>query len=131
VNPLDGPPSPKGFPSPGGGTADSNRTSIALSASIGNGESVVYYFDTEAKRLLVYQYRGLVGHNRPLTESDTGGLRLLAARHIDFDLRLESYRDLSEKTRRDLKADFEKAIGSTGEPEVLPTKTVELPGGFR
>jgi hypothetical protein len=134
VNPLGGPPDPKGFPSPGGGTADSNRTAIALSASVGNGESVVYFFDTESKRLLVYQYRGLIGHNRPLAAGDSGGLRLLAARHMDYDLKLESYRDLSERTRSELKDDFESALGPTeasAASDGIPSKRVDVPGGFR
>jgi hypothetical protein len=115
----------------GGGTADSNNRAIALSASIGNGESVVYYFDTESRRLLVYQYRGIVGHNKPLGSGDSGGVRLLAARHIDYDLKLESYRDLSEQTRNQLKDTFETAIGGEKDSGGLPTKTVEVPGGLR
>jgi len=35
----------RGIPTPAGGTADSNNRAIALSASIGGGESAVYYFD--------------------------------------------------------------------------------------
>lgn len=99
-----------GIPNPGGGTSDSNNRAIALSASVGGGESVVYYFDTEAQRVLVYQYAGrLPTGDRPLSDRDRGGLRLLAARHIDFDLRLEGYRDLSEQTRNQLKGAFETA----------------------
>ncbi len=132
VNPLDGGREPKGLPSMGGGTGDSNRVAIALSASVGNGESAVYYFDTEAKRLLVYQYRGLVGHNRPLGSGDTGGLRLLAARHFDYDLRLESYRDLSEKTRNELKDAFETAFTPGSDTHSGPApRTVNVPGGTR
>jgi hypothetical protein len=131
VNPLDAGREPKGLPSMGGGTSDSNRTAIALSASIGNGESAVYYFDTEAKRLLVYQYRGVIGHNRTLGSGDTGGLRLLAARHIDYDLQLSSYRDLSEKTRNELKEMMvESSAGGSGAPGPA-SKTVNVPGGFR
>jgi hypothetical protein len=137
VNSSDGGVYARQMPSPGGGTSDSNGKAIALAASIGSGESAVYYFDTEAKRLLVYQYRGTVGHSRPLSHEDKGGLRLLAARHIDYDLRLESYRDLSEKTRGQLKDAFESAFGGTNGSSAptagssLPTKHVDLPGGIR
>ncbi len=97
---------------PGGGTSDSNNRAIALSASIGGGESAVYYFDTVANRVLVYQYKGrLSSSDRPLRAGDAGGLRLLAARHIDYDLQLHGYRDLSENTRNQLRAAFEKAMG--------------------
>ncbi len=116
----------RGLPNPGGGTGDSNNRAIALAASIGGGESAVYYFDTVSKRLLVYQYRGLVNGNRPLRPGDKGGLRLLAARHMDFDLRLQGYRDLSERTRNELKQRWEKAFGASAQNNggVLPTKKV-------
>jgi hypothetical protein len=111
------------MPVPGGGTADSNNHAIALSASISGGESVVYYFDTQAKRLLVYQYRGLIQGNRPLDAQDKGGLRLLAARHIDYDLKLEGYRDLSQRTRNQLKSSFEEAfVGEEAGGGGLPVK---------
>jgi len=100
----------RGIPREGGGTSDSNGRAIALSASIGGGESVVYYFDTWSNRLLVYQYKGVIQGNRPLRPGDRGGLRLLAARHIDFDLKLEGYRDLSERTRGELRTRWEAAF---------------------
>ena len=102
-----------------------NNRAIALAGSIGSGESVVYYFDTELQRLLGYQYRG--GDPR----SERSGLRLVAARHIDYDLKLEGYRDLSEKSRDDLREDYEKLHRSRPGPSVgeRPVKTVDLPGG--
>ncbi|MGE0192694.1 MAG: hypothetical protein AB7T63_11720 [Planctomycetota bacterium] len=117
-----------GVSNPGGGTSDSNNRAIALSASVGGGESVVYYFDTVAQRILVYQYKGrLPTSDRPLRAEDKGGLRLLAARHIDFDLRLEGYRDLSERTRNQLRSAFEAAMGkSTPEGSGIPDQNVNL-----
>ena len=111
------------MPVPGGGTADSNNHAIALSASITGGESVVYYFDTKAQRLLVYQYKGMIQGNKPLDSRDKGGLRLLAARHIDFDLKLEGYRDLSQRTRSQLKGSFDEAfVGQRGNKNPFPLK---------
>jgi hypothetical protein len=116
INPSDGSGRPRGMPSPGIGTAAWNNRAIALSGSVGSGESVVYYFDTEAQRVCVYQYR----------PGDRGGISLLAARHIDMDLKLEGYRDRSEKSRDDLKADYDKAFpAGQGSPD-LPTKKVEI-----
>ena len=114
----------RGTPNPGIGTSDSNRRAIALSASIGGGQSVVYYFDTVAQRLCVYQYE----------PGSRGGLRLLAARLIDFDLKLEQYRDLSEKTPREMREAYEKQMGVRDAGRggrTLPTKQVNLPGGTR
>lgn len=115
----------RGIPSPGNGTSAMNNRAIALAGSIGSGESVVYYFDTELQRLLVYQYRG--GDPR----SERSGLRLVAARHIDYDLKLEGYRDLSERSRDELRDDYEKmARGRSGAPAgEMPVKKVDLPGG--
>lgn len=118
VNPTTGSRQP-GVPNPGAGTAAWNNRAIALAGSVGGGETVVYYFDTEAQRLLVYQYR----------TGDKGGVSLLAARHFDMDLKLEGYRDRSEKSRDQLKEDYDKMFppgGQTpGEPE-LPVKKVEI-----
>ena len=117
---------------PGGGTADSNNQSIALAASIGGGESVVYYFDTKAQRLLVYQYKGIVQGSKPLDARDRGGLRLLAARHIDYDLKLHGYRDLSENTRRELKKLYDDAYsGKKSRSNPFPTKKVGAKGGAK
>ncbi len=65
VNPSSSGFTPRGKVIPGIGTSDSNRRSIALSASVGSGESVVYYFDTVAQR-----------HGRPIV---TVGAHTLAA----------------------------------------------------
>ena len=112
----------RGFANPGLGTSDSNRRSIAMSASIGSGQSVVYYFDTVANRLCVYQY----------SPGKRGGLRLLAARLIDYDLRLESYRDLSEKTPEQMRRAYESAMQKRPKGDGgLPTRRVDLPGGSR
>ncbi len=131
VNPVGGSRGPRGMqPVPGGGTADSNNHAIALSASIGGGESVVYYFDTAQKRVLVFQYKGIIQGSKPLDRRDKGGLRLLAARHFDYDLRLNGYRDLSEQTRNDLKEAFQEAFGEDDQ-KGIPTKKLDLPGGFK
>ena len=113
----------RGIVNPGLGTSDSNRRAIALSASVGGGTSVVYYFDTVANRLCVYQY----------SPGNRGGLRLLAARSIEWDLKLERYRDLSEKSPTEMREAYERSVQEaetrrTGRAP-LPTKQVELPGG--
>lgn len=111
----------RGIPNPGGGTADSNNRSVALSASAGGGQSVVYYFDTVAQRLCVYQYDG----------TSKGGLRLLAARSIEWDLKLETYRDVSEKSPREMREAYERSVQGSPKKKggrVLPTKKVDLSG---
>jgi hypothetical protein len=122
VNPVDAN-YPKGETNSGVGTSDANRRSIALSASVGGGVSVVYYFDTVAQRLCIYQY----------SPGNRGGLKLLAARLIEYDLKLEGYRDVSEKTPREMRQAWESAqeAPGAGRPGALPTKHVEVPGSVR
>ncbi|MCC7138169.1 MAG: hypothetical protein IT460_07040 [Planctomycetes bacterium] len=113
----------RGQPSSTTNTGGFNNRAIALTAPVGNGEHAVYYFDTELQRLLVYQFRA----------GDRGGVRLMAARHIDYDLKLESYRDLSERSRDELKADYDamtrgKPAAGPVVPE-LPVKKVDSPFG--
>ena len=121
VNPTNGTSRERGLPNPGGGTSAFNNKAIALAGSIGSGESVVYYFDTEQQRLLVYQFQ----------PGSRGGIRLVAARHFDYDLRLGGYRDLSDRTRDELKADYEKMYGPAprpaggGAPD-LPVRKVDV-----
>jgi len=135
VDPID-PTSPGRTVNPSGGSLTrgtpvthttsegSNGKAIAIAAQAG-GENVVYYFDTEQNRLLVYQY----------INGDRGGLKLRAARHFDYDLKLEYYRDLSDQSRDELKAAYDAAFarpGSGAGPDAdseLPVKRVALPAG--
>ena len=120
INPSDGSERARGTPNPGGGTSGANNHAIALAGSVGSGESVVYYFDTDHQRLLVYQFK----------PGDKGGIKLMAARHFDYDLKLEEYRDLSDKSRDELKAAYDAAFGKGQAPaDELPVKKVEIPGG--
>jgi hypothetical protein len=124
VNPSGSAPPGRSVVNPAMGMTDSNRRSIAISASVGSGQSVVYYFDTEAQRLCVYQYTG----------GPRGGLRLLAARRIEYDLKLEQYRDLSEKTPQEMREAWEawtEPDGDASRGSQHPTKRVEVPGGIR
>lgn len=122
VNPIDAF-NARGGPNPGGGTSDSNNRAIALSASIGSGQSAVWFFDTSRERVLVYAFE----------PGSKGGLKLLAARHIDMDLKLEGYNDISAKSRAELKEAYDEAFGAgPGGPAAaggLPPKKVALPGG--
>jgi hypothetical protein len=127
-NPLDAQTDPRGaVPPSSSNTSDSNNVAIALSASIAGGQSAVWYFDTARQRVLVYQY----------LPGSKGGLKLLAARHIDFDLKLEGYNDVSDRTRMELKDDYDETFAAAKGPPAkksngeLPTKKVEVPGGTK
>lgn len=125
-NPLDAQIDPRGTTTPtGSNTSDSNNVAIALSATITGGQSAVWYFDTQKQRVLVYQY----------LPGGRGGLKLLAARHIDFDLKLEGYNDVSDKTRTELKEAYDQAFASENpapkKGSGLPDKKIELPGGLK
>jgi hypothetical protein len=69
--------------SAGGGTADSNNDMVAVTGTASTGAAVLYLVDTRQKRLCVYQASGK-------------NIELVAARNIEFDLRLDGYRDETE-----------------------------------
>lgn len=121
VNPIDAF-NARGGPNPGGGTSDSNNRAIALSASIGSGQSAVWFFDTARERVLVYAFE----------PGSKGGLKLLAARHFDMDLKLEGYNDISAKSRSELKEAYDEAFAGSAPAGAgaggLPPKKVALPG---
>jgi hypothetical protein len=102
INPSSGPVT-RGLPTTHTASEGSNGRAIAI-ATQAAGESIVYYFDTELDRLLVYQY----------IPGDRGGLKLRAARHFDYDLKLEEYHDLSDQNRNELKATYDAAFGKPG-----------------
>lgn len=118
VNDSDGPHTARPATGGGGGfgMGGANQDAIALSAPLG-GESVVYYFDTRQQRLLVFQY---------VLRGDKSGLKLLAARHFDYDLKLEDYG--TTPTRADLKSAYDAAFARSrsGEP---PAKRVDFDPG--
>jgi hypothetical protein len=64
-------------------TADSNGDMIAVTGNYASGSSVLYVIDTKSRNLAVYETR----NGRDLV--------FVAARKIDYDLRLERYHDKS------------------------------------
>ncbi|MCZ6573449.1 MAG: hypothetical protein O7C98_09830 [Planctomycetota bacterium] len=80
--------------------SDSNNRFVAVTIPIGSGDSVLALVDTQSERLLMYRY----------LRSKGGGLQLVAARQLDFDLRLSGYQDRSEYTRDELRKEYEKSL---------------------
>ena len=87
--------------SAGGGTADGDRDMIAVTGTSASGAAVLYLVDTRLKRLAVYQASGK-------------NIELVAARNIEYDMKLESYRDDSpeEVQVHRLRADWLKSQGA-------------------
>jgi len=56
---------------------------IAVTGTSSSGAAVLYLVDTRQKRLAVYQANGK-------------NIELVAARNIEYDLKLDSYRDSSD-----------------------------------
>ncbi len=76
--------------------SNSNNRFVAVSAPIATGDSILYVLDSKAEQLLIYRY--LLGK----------GVQVVAARKIDYDLKMSGYKDFSEYSRDELKALFEK-----------------------
>jgi hypothetical protein len=93
-------PQPGGGGGGGGATADSDRHMVAVTGTTSSGSAVLYLVDTKLKRLAVYQATGK-------------NIELVAARNIEYDLKLDSYHDASadEVQVRRLRADWLKAQG--------------------
>ncbi|MGH7163412.1 MAG: hypothetical protein ACREID_07995 [Planctomycetota bacterium] len=76
--------------------SDSNNRFVAVTSPIGSGESVLFLVDSEKEQLVVYRYlRGK-------------GLMLMAARKIDYDLKISEYKDFSDFSRNEIKEQYER-----------------------
>ena len=78
----------QGYP---GGSTDSNNRMIAVTGTIGSGVSVLYVIDTQNGNLAVYQCKG------------GKSIALVAARNIEWDLKIEAFHDESVYRPRELK----------------------------
>jgi hypothetical protein len=85
----------------GGGVADGDRTMVAVTGTSPTGSAVLYLVDTRLKRLMVYQGTGK-------------NIELVAARNIEYDLKLDSYHDSSpeEVQVRRLRAEWKAQNGA-------------------
>ena len=103
----------QGYP---GGTADSNGSMVAVTGTPGSGVSVLWLIDTVERQIAVYQSRG--GKT----------IELVAARKIEWDLKIEEFHDESlyspEQLRKlfhgqgsGLKPSEEKAPAEWGQPK--------------
>ena len=86
--------------SPGGATADSNWSMIAVTGTDMTGAMVLYVIDTETKHLAVYQASA--------GAKSSQGIRLVAVRRIGLDLELDGYNDKSEYTYKALRERFDE-----------------------
>jgi hypothetical protein len=91
-------------PAAGFGTADSNRTMIAVTGMDLTGSSVLYLIDTENRQLACYQASG--------GSSSMQSVKLIGARRIDLDLQLLGFNDESEYDYRTLQDKFAQTPAS-------------------
>ena len=78
--------------------SNSNNRFVAVTTPIGSGESALFVLDSEREQITVYRY----SRNR--------GLKFLAARKIDYDLKIDGYEDKSDYSRSKLKLQYEKQV---------------------
>jgi hypothetical protein len=102
----------------GTGTVSQNNRFIAATGSVGSGMSVLWLFDTEAKRLLVYGTSSL-GKN----------IEFRAARDVEWDMKLEYYNDDSQYNVEDMKRFAEKQKQPPQAPSEKPPAGKEPQGG--
>lgn len=87
-----------GFSTTAGGTADSNDRMIAVTGTDITGTSILYVIDTQNPHIAVYQAAG--------GSTNMNMLKLVAARRIDLDLKLDGFNDRSEVSYKELEQTF-------------------------
>jgi|GEM_PF-1864679 len=86
------------MPTHGLGNADSNHRMIAVTGIDITGNNVLYVIDTVNPHVAVYQANG--------GSQGTHSIKMVAARNIGLDLRLNGFNDQSEHSFEDLEARF-------------------------
>ncbi len=71
--------------------SNSNNRFVAITSPVGSGESVLFVLDSKHEQLLCYRFL----RNK--------GLSFLAARKIDYDLKINEWNDQSRFTRDEMK----------------------------
>ena len=90
-----------------GGNADSNNRMIAVTGVDVTGSSILYLVDTIDKQLAIYQANG--------GSSSTQGVKLVGARRIDLDLRLDGFNDKTQSAGKALGyKDLKRAFSGQG-----------------
>ena len=79
-----------------GSDSNSNNRFVAVTSPIGSGESVLFVLDAKTDQLAVYQY------------VRRKGLRFVAGRKVDYDLKISGYQDISEFSRNEMRRLYEK-----------------------
>jgi hypothetical protein len=78
--------------------SNSNNRFVAVTTPVGSGESVLFLIDSKSEQVAVYRF------------VRRKGLEFLAARKIDYDLRVKGYGDVSDFSRDDMKRFYEKSM---------------------
>ena len=81
--------------------SNSNNRFVAVTTPIGSGESALFLIDAEREQITVYRY------------TRNKGLAFLAARKIDYDLKINGYEDKSDYSRDKLRREYEKQVAKT------------------
>ena len=74
---------------------------MAVTTPIGSGESALFLLDSKREQIAVYRY------------SRNKGLAFMAARKIDYDLKIDGYEDKSAFSRSKLKREYEKQVAKS------------------
>jgi len=78
--------------------SNANNRFVAVTCPIGSGESVLFVIDAKTDQLAVYQY------------VRRKGLRFVAGRKVDYDLKISGYQDISEFSRGEMRRLYEKEL---------------------
>ncbi len=110
-NPNARPAAARGMTGSYASDSNSNNRFVAVTSPIGSGESVLFVLDAKTDQLAVYQY------------VRRKGLRFVAGRKVDYDLRISGYQDISEYTRGEMRRLYEKEKSREAAKAVKGKKT--------
>ena len=97
--------------------SNSNNRFIAVTSPIGSGEAVLFLIDSKTEQLAVYRFRR------------RKGLEFLAARKVDYDLKVTGYEDISKYSRDEMKRIYQKSIARAAAKAAKAAKKNNKQGG--
>ena len=97
--------------------SNSNNRFIAVTSPIGSGEAVLFLIDSKTEQLAVYRF------------VRRKGLEFLAARKVDYDLKVTGYEDISKYSRDEMKRIYQKSIAKAVAKAAKAAKKNNKQGG--
>ena len=97
--------------SPTASDSNSNNRFVAITCPVGSGESVLFVLDSKTEHLAVYKFQR------------DKGLKFVAGRKIDYDLKISEWKDISEFSRNEMRRLYDRQVAREKAEEVKGKKS--------